>query len=610
MKHLLRTASAVTLLAAIAACSQPADETAAAPEAETAMTYPDAPSRAGLSTGVLDAGEVSWNLELLHAAPTPPGFVPLDALWSPAVERALAEALEAGEEVERPPSPISFANTDIGFDGNRIVMGNWHGFNLFETDGDSMPELVLSVVCPGGQGDVSIHGNLVFRSVQDNRARLDCGAGGVEGDVSAERFRGVQIFDISDLSAPRQVAAVQTCRGSHTHTLVPHPSDPDVLYVYNSATSGVRPTEELDICSDGEPDENPDTARYSIDIIEVSLSAPENAAIIDRPRIFADAETGAIAGLWPGGAMEGQERETNSTNHCHDITVYPEMNLAAGACSGNGIILDISDPAAPVRVAELSDPNMVYWHAAIFNNDASSVVFTDEWGGGTAARCRPEDPDTWGANVVADFDGSSLTARGYFKIPNTQTEFENCVAHNGGLVPVPGRDIMVQGWYSGGISVIDFTDPAAPFEIAFFDRGPLDGEEIYLGGHWAAYWYNGRIYAPEIVRGLDLFRLVPSQHLTANEIAAAELIRFEGFNTQTQRQFVWPAEPVVALAYLDQLERGASIEAGLSGRAREAVAAGTANDVLLAELSEAAATAQGPDATRLAALIDWFGAAG
>lgn len=593
MSNFMRAASGAALLAALAACSPATDE--------TAMTYPEAPSREGLAAGISDAGEAIWNLELLHTVETPAGFVDPEALWSPARERALAQAMEAGEEVERPPSPISFANTDLAFQGERIVMGNWHGFNVFETDGDAAPELALSVVCPGGQGDVSIHGNLVFRSVEDNRGRVDCGAGGVEGESSPDRFRGIQIFDISDLSNPRQVAAVQTCRGSHTHTLVPDPNDPDVIYVYNSATSGVRPDTELDICSGGEPDENPETALYSIDIIRVPLSAPQDAAIIERPRIFADPETGAIAGLWPGGALEGQERETARTNHCHDITAYPELGLAAGACSGNGIILDISDPAAPVRIAELSDPNMVYWHAAIFNNDASSVVFTDEWGGGLGARCRPEDPQTWGANVYADFDGSTLTARGYFKIPNTQTEAENCVAHNGGLVPVPGRDIMVQGWYSGGISVIDFTDPAAPVEIGFFDRGPLDGEELYLGGNWAAYWYNGRIYAPEIVRGLDMFRLVPSAHLTANEIAAAELVRFDAFNTQTQRRFTWPDEPVVALAYLDQLEREEAVDAGLIERLREAVE-GSRDAGLAEDLAAAQAGASGRTAERLAGI--------
>jgi hypothetical protein len=536
--------------------------------------------------------------------PTPVGFNDPQAMWAPSVERALAAAIDAGEEVERPPSPISFANTDLAFTGNRILMGNWHGFNVFEARGDAAPEHILSVVCPGGQGDISVHGNLVFRSVEDNRGRLDCGNAVIEEEASAERFRGVQIFDISDISAPRQIAAIQTCRGSHTHTLVPHPTDENVLYIYNSATSGVRPTEELAMCSDGEPDENPDTARYSIDIIRVPLDAPEQAAIIDSPRLFADAETGAIAGLAPGRAQDGEVRRSSGTDQCHDITVYPELGLAAGACSGNGLLIDISDPAAPRRISEMSDPNFVYWHAAIFNNDASKIVFTDEWGGGIGAHCQPDDPAEWGANVVADITDGGLTTHSYFKIPNTQSEFENCVAHNAGLVPVPGRDIMVQGWYSGGTSVIDFTDSDNPIEIAFFDRGPVDAEELYLAGHWAAYWYNGRVYSPEIVRGLDVFQLTPSAYLSANEIAAAELIQFDEFNAQTQRQFIWPDEPVVALAYLDQLVRGHSIDVELAGQVRAAIGSGNAHADVITALSTAAEDAEGRDQNRFAAISE------
>jgi hypothetical protein len=608
MKYFNYTASMAALALGLAACSQQTPEPTSEPAAEIAMTTP--PSREGLAAGVHDAGTAAWNLELLHEVPTPAGFDDPLAMWAPGVERALAAAIEAGEEVERPPSPISFANTDLAFSGDRVLMGNWHGFNVFQTREDAAPEHILSVVCPGGQGDISVHGNLVFRSVEDNRGRVDCGSEPIEDEASAERFRGVQIFDISDISAPRQIAAIQTCRGSHTHTLVPDPTDANVLYIYNSATSRVRLSEELAMCSDGHPDENPDTARYSIDIIRVPLDAPEQAAIIDSPRLFADAETGAIAGLATGRAPEGEQRGSGGTDQCHDITVYPELGLAAGACSGNGLLIDISDPAAPVRLAEMSDPNFVYWHAAIFNNDASKIVFTDEWGGGVGAHCQPEDPDRWGANVIADVTDDGLATRGYFKIPNTQTDVENCVAHNGGLVPVPGRDIMVQGWYSGGTSVIDFTDADNPIEIAFFDRGPVDADELYLAGHWAAYWYNGRVYSPEIVRGLDVFRLTPSAYLSANEIAAAELIQFDEFNTQTQRQFIWPEEPVVAQAYLDQLVRGDGIDVELAGRVRAAINSGNASDALISTLNDLANTAGGQDADRLQAILGWLERAG
>ena len=610
MKYLNCTVSIAALALGLAACSPPANEPAPEAAPETAIEYAPAPSREGLSAGLHDAGTAIWNLQLLHEVPTPAGFNDPEALWAPAVEIALFTAVAAGEEVARPPSPISFANTDIAFSGNRIVMGNWHGFNVFEAEGDGEPALILSVVCPGGQGDVSIHGNLVFRSVEDNRGRLDCGSAEIEDEASAERFRGVQIFDISDISAPRQVAAIQTCRGSHTHTLVPHPSDPNVLYVYNSATSGVRPTEELAMCSDGEPGENPDTARYSIDIIRVAIDAPEQAAIIERPRLFADAQTGEIAGLSAGGAIAGQEREASTTNHCHDITAYPEAGLAAGACSGNGLLIDIQDPENPVRLSEVSDPDMVYWHAAMFNNDATKIVFTDEWGGGIAARCQSEDPERWGADIVADITEDGLVTRGFFKIPNGQSAAENCVAHNGGLVPVPGRDIMLQGWYSGGISMIDFTDSDHPVEIGFFDRGPIDAEELYLAGNWAAYWYNGRVYAPEIVRGLDIFRLIPSEHLSANEIAAAEAIRFDEFNPQTQRRFVWPQEAVIAQAYLDQLVRGGRVAPAMAAQLRTAINSGQASPALTANLAAATTAASGRDAERFQAISAWLQRAG
>ncbi|WP_300553033.1 hypothetical protein [Maricaulis sp.] len=606
IKHFKTSASILVLAGLVAACTTGTEESAEnAVASNTAEAVPQ--TREGLAPGLWDAEEASSNMQLVHHVRTPDAFAQPNALWAPAVERALWQAMAAGEEVERPPSPISFANTDLAFTGNRVVMGNWHGFNVFETSGDAAPELILSVVCPGGQGDVSVHGDLVFRSVEDNRGRLDCGTGGVEGDVSDERFRGVQIFDISDLSNPRQVAAVQTCRGSHTHTLVPDPSDENVLYIYNSATSGVRSGEELGICSSGQPDENPETALYSIDVIRVDLTEPENAEIVNRPRIFADRETGEINGLWMGGAIEEGGQESAVTNHCHDINVYPELGIAAGACSGNGILLDISDPVNPSRISEMADPNFAYWHAAIFNNAGDKIVFTDEWGGGLGARCRPEDPENWGANVIANITEDGLERQSYYKIPGNQTAVENCVAHNGNLVPVPGRDIMVQGWYSGGLSVIDFTDSANPVEIAWFDRGPLSADELYLGGHWAGYWHNGYIYGAEIVRGLDVLQLTPSDLLTENEIAAANLIRFDEANTQVQERFVWPNEAVVAHAYLDQLVRGEAVDAGMAATLRAAIEAGAGDADLMAAIASAAEAAGDADRARFNGIAGYLG---
>src|SRR5690606_2580160 len=293
----------------------------------------------------------------------------------------------------------------------------------------------------------------------------------------------------------------------------------------------------------------------------------------------------------------------------------------AGACSSNGILLDISDPVNPVRVHEVVDPGFAYWHSATFNNDGTKVIFTDEWGGGSRPRCRASDPTNWGANAIYDIVDRRLEFRGYFKMPAPQTEQENCVAHNGSLIPVPGRDLFVQAWYQGGLSVVDFTDSAHPVEIAFFDRGPLDAKELILGGYWSAYWYRGLVYATEIARGLDVLALTPSEHLTANEIAAASL-GFEGvFNPQQQRRHVWPAEPVVALAYVDQLVRANAIDPARAAaltdaleRSRGAVGGGAAPDgPLAAELGRLAASLNAvedhdePTRRRLAALADTLG---
>ncbi|HEY7820223.1 MAG TPA: DUF305 domain-containing protein, partial [Vicinamibacteria bacterium] len=480
--------------------------------------------RARLKAGFRDAGEAAWNLEKVATLENPRGFFDPQAPAGIPIppERKPTKGEEEPDPLQR-PGLLSFANTDLAFSKDVVVEGNYHGFNSFNIEDPRNPQLLGAVVCPGGQGDVSIYGNLLFMSVEETRGRLDCGVQGVAETKSKERFRGVRIFDITDLRMPKQVAAVQTCRGSHTHTLVNDPDDQGNLYVYASGTGSIRPKEELAECSDATSD--PNTALFSIDVIQVPLAHPERARVVSRPRIFADPESGAIAGLWKGGDHGPGTQRTYETNMCHDITVFPEIGLAAGACSGNGILLDISDPSKPVRIDQVVDPTFAYWHSATWNNDGTKVIFTDEWGGGGRARCRASDPKNWGADAIFDVVDRKLQFRSYYKMPAPQSEQENCVAHNGSLISVPGRDIMVQAWYQGGISVFDFTDSANPVEIAFFDRGPMDAKNLMMAGYWSAYWNNGFVYGSEIGRGVDVLRLKPSEFLSADEIAAAELVR-------------------------------------------------------------------------------------
>jgi hypothetical protein len=467
---------------------------------------------------------------------------------------------------------LNFSNTDIAFSDDVMVVGSYHGFNAYRVDGDGPPRLLSSVVCPGGQGDVSIVGDLLIMSVEQTRGRLDCGLQGISEDVSAERFRGIRIFDISDLSRPLQVGAVQTCRGSHTHSVVSGPGEDGKLIVYNSGTSRVRDEEELEGCIGAIPGDDR-TALFRIDVIEIPVDNPAAARIVDSPAVFADMEAGILAGLWRGGDHGDDTQETRRTDECHDITVFPSGGIAAGACSGNGIIFDISDPLRPRRIDAVVDTGFAYWHSATFNNDGTKVLFTDEWGGGGRPRCQAHDPLTWGADAIYDIVDGKLEFRGYFKMPAPQTEKENCVAHNGAIVPVPGRDIFVQSWYQGGISLIDFTDSANPIEIGYFDRGPIHEDYLVMGGFWSSYWYDGRIYGTEIARGLDVFELVPTEYLSENEIAAAVLAdQGARFNPQQQFPVTWPEdEPVVALAYLDQLERTESLSDSLLRDLRQAL---------------------------------------
>jgi hypothetical protein len=534
--------------------------------------------RVGLKPGLRNAGEVARNMERVASLPKPEGFfdpkAPAGLPTPPERDRSRTGAASAddddnpatqppaeSEAAQRRAAGLSFSNSDLAFKGDHLFLGNFNGFNSYDVEDVKKPRLIASVVCPGGQGDVSIHGNLLIMSVEQTRGRVDCGTQGVTAPVSAERFRGIRIFDITDIRKPKQVAAVQTCRGSHTHTLVIDPKDTENLYVYGSGTSSVRSAEELAGCSGKDPKEDPNTALFSIDVIKIPLAAPEKAAIVNRPRIFADPASGTISGLWQGGNHGPGTQSSRVTNQCHDITVFSEVGLAAGACAGNGILLDISDPVHPVRLDQVTDKNFAYWHSATFNNDGTKVVFTDEWGGGTRPRCRSTDLPTWGADAVFDIVDRKLRPGGYYKMPAAQTDQENCVAHNGSIIPVPGRDIMVQAWYQGGVSVFDFTDSEHPFEIAFFDRGPIDATQLITGGYWSTYWYNGHIYGSEIARGIDIFRLTPSEYLTKNEIEAAALVRQTEFNAQQQKRLQWPASSIVAYAYVDQLVRAKAIAA-------------------------------------------------
>ena len=529
-------------------------------------------ARVGLAGGFDDAGEAIKGLTKIVSLGKPDGF------FDPASPSGMAPVREGASPEEQARlerawnargALLSFAQTDMAFKDDLLVTGNYHGFNIYRL-ADGRPNLVSSVICPGGQGDVSVVGDLLIMSVEEGRGRVDCGRQGVDEDVSPERFRGIRIFDISDIAAPRQVGLVQTCRGSHTHSVVD--ADDRRIIVYNSGTSYVRDEEELAGCINASSGD-PRTALFSIDVIEIPVANPSAARIIDSPRIFADDATGRIAGLWMGGSHGEGTQETNQTNQCHDITVFPSMNIAAGACSGNGIILDISDPMKPKRIDAVTDNGFAYWHSATFNNAGTKVIFTDEWGGGGRPRCRASDPMNWGADAIYDIEGGKLTFKNYYKLPAAQSDLENCVAHNGSAVPIPGRDLFAQAWYQGGLSIMDFTDSGNPREIAYFDRGPVNADRFSMGGYWSTYFYDGYLYGTEIARGLDVFALQPSADLSVNEIEAAKLAQYPGdvFNPQTQTVVTWPAVPVVAKAYLDQLERSKGLNAKRIAEVRRAL---------------------------------------
>jgi len=570
------------------------------------MSPPSPDPRVGLRAGMWDAGQASWNMKLVSTTRPPEKFV-------------------------------NGVNSDITFLGKYAIQGSFNGYQVWDISNPAAPAIKTAFYCPASQSDVSVYKNLLIVSAEAPTARLDCGGQGVADTVSKERIRGIRIFDITDIASPKYIANVQTCRGSHTHTLLVDPNDRDNIYVYISGSSPPRSPNEMSGCVGAMPEQNPNSALFRIEVIKIPLAHPEQAAIVSSPRIFNDltqpkthgsapedaamlaaarargefvteifgmaivlppqftkpmldsivkarggtgaatgADSAALRAAIPAmikkmvGVDEGGNHGPTS---CHDITVFPAIGLAGGACEGYGLLLDIKDPAHPVRIGAVADSNFSYWHSATFNNDGTKVLFSDEWGGGGAPKCRASDPKQWGADALFTIDANrQLHFQGYYKMPAAQTPEENCVAHNGSLIPIPGRDVMVQAWYQGGISVFDWTDPAHAKEIAFFDRGPIDPNRMQMGGSWSVYWYNGEMVSSEIARGLDIFELTPSGLLSQNEIDAAKTVHLDYLNTQGQPKFVWPASFSLARAYADQLERSGGLSASRISSVRSSLA--------------------------------------
>lgn len=577
-----------------------------------AQSAPNPDPRVGLRGGKVDstgamigrAAEASWNIKLISNT--------------------------------LPPAPfLGQTNSDLAFSGKYAIQGNYAGPLVWDISNPAKPVLVKKDLCPASQNDVSIVRNLLIVSSESNSGRLDCGSQGVKDTVSMERMRGVRLFDISDINNPKYVANVQTCRGSHTHTVVTDPNDKDNFYIYISGQAGVRSPNELPGCSKLSPEQDPNSARFRIEVIKVPVAHPELAAIVTSPRIFNDlaappthgegpAEMALLDSARKAGAfiaefsgqsfvlppgfvkpqldsivkarngtgaptaadsaafraylptlvavMTGGANKPTGPDQCHDITVYPAIGMAGGACAGYGMLLDIRDVAHPVRLAAVADSNFSYWHSATFNNDGTKVLFSDEWGGGGGPKCRATDKMEWGADAIFTIENGKMVFQSYYKMPAAQTSFENCVAHNGSLIPIPGRDVMVQAWYQGGISVFDWTDAAHPREIAYFDRGPVDSTKMAAGGSWSAYWYNGVIVSSEIGRGLDVFELLPSGLISQNEIDAAKTVMVDQLNVQNQQKFTWAPSFALARAYLDQLERSKGLAGDKIASARTALA--------------------------------------
>jgi hypothetical protein len=580
-------------LLATSACAPSATNSKAALSGPdpAAAAAPSPDPRIGLLPGLFDAGEATWNLRVISKTAPPEEFV-------------------------------GGINSDLAFTGKYAIQGNFSGFQVWDISDPSQPSLVRGFVCPASQSDVSVYQHLLFVSGEGFGGRLDCGTEGVKERVSPERLRGIRIFDISDILNPRYVGNVQTCRGSHTHSLLVDPTDAENVYIYVSGSAPVRPATELAGCSGALPDEDPNSALFRIEVIKVPLARPEQAAIVSSPRIFSDLVAPQEHGMAPddiaaierareGGAFvvdiggdpyvlpprftdplldsiaitSGRTAPTAADSmalrealpailaeimgddnslrtgptQCHDITLFPSIGLGGGACEGYGFLIDIRDPVNPRRLTAVADSNFSYWHSATFNNDGTTILFSDEWGGGGGPKCRASDPKEWGADAIFSIADQDMKFRSYYKLPVPQTPQENCVAHNGSLIPIPGRDVMVQAWYQGGISIFDFTDPARPQEIAFFDRGPADSTRLTMAGTWSAYWYNGVIVSSEIVRGLDILELLPSAFLSQNEIDAAKSLSADYFNAQAQQRFVWPPSFALTRAHVDQLERAGGL---------------------------------------------------
>ena len=569
------------------------------------MAAPSPDPRVGLAAGRWDAGQAAWNMRMISTTP------PSDA--------------SAGA-----------THSDLAFIGKYVVQGNYNGFEIWDISNPEKPVLANAYMCPASQNDVSVFGNLLFMSSEATNSRQDCQFGGVPDRISENRVRGIRVFDITDVKNPKLVTSVQTCRGSHTHTVVTQPGDRNNVYIYVSGTAGVRPGEELQGCKDG-PRNDPNSSRFRLEVIKVPLAKPAAAAVVSTPRIFSNlpvaprneerakqdaadraaaqaAQRGAQGGRGgqpgqpgqPGQGVQGVQggqagqaepegqrgqggqgqgaqaaaggrgnapATPTGPNQCHDISVYPDIGLAGGACAGLGLLLDIKDPANPYRIDMAADANMSFWHSATFNNDGTKVLFSDEWGGGSQPRCRSTDKPEWGANALFTIENKNFVFHGYYKLPAPQTPQENCVAHNGSLIPIPGRDVMVQAFYQGGITVFDWTDIKNPREIAYFDRGPVDANRLVMAGSWSAYWYNGLIVSSEIARGLDIYELLPSGLITQNELDAAKTVRFDSYNTQMQQKFVWPPSFPLAKAYLDQLERSNGLSVEKIQATRDALAA-------------------------------------
>jgi hypothetical protein len=541
---------ALSVLAAAGCASAGSHSESMSPASGMSATAPTPDPRVGLKSGWFNAGQAIWNLDVVSMTPPSKDFI------NPST-----------------PGDDRLVNSDLAFLGNYVIQGNYSGMQIWDISTPTKPFLKAAYICPGSQSDVSVYGHLLFVSAEATSGRIDCGLEGVKDTVSTERARGIRIYDISDISHPKSLTIVQTCRGSHTNTLIADPKDPDNVYIYVSGSAPVRPANEMQGCSGGQVDQDPNTALFRIEVIQVPLAHPEQAHIVSSPRIFGGLAPASRHGDSPEDSVAldkmlahaGYTRAmfaklfAGGPTQCHDITVYPAVGLAGGACGGYGLLLDIHDPAHPVRISQVTDTNMAAWHSVTFNNDGSKILFSDEWGGGSQPRCRASDHHEWGADAIYTLANGTMTFQSYYKMSAPQTIYENCVAHNGSLIPIPGRDVMVQGWYQGGISVFDWTDGAHPKEVAYFDRGPLDSTKLVLAGYWSAYYYNGLIIGSEIARGLDMFQLKASGLISQNEIDAAKTAKLTYLNVQGQPQYTWPATFVLARAYLDQLNRSNGI---------------------------------------------------